>query len=544
VNVLDWLVIFLYFAGIVGFAAYCGRGQKNAHDYFLAGRKIKWWQSGVSTMATQLSAVSFVSAPAFVALKSGGGLKWLAYEFAVPFSLVLVMAVMIPVLHRKNHISIYAYLEDRFDPGVRALVSILFLLGRGCATGVALLAGGLILSTALSISTVSAILLIGIITLVYDVLGGIRIVVLSDVVQMIIIIAGLGLCLGIAWHLVGWDAAWAALPLERTKILHFDQWGLSPAATYGFWPMLVGGFFLYASYYGTDQSQVQRELTVENIDDVKKSLVLNALGRFPVVLLYVVMGVFVGAAFTMPGQMNAVAACLNMDSASLSHTLARDPDRMVPMFIMTFLPHGVIGLILVAIMAALMSSLDSGINSLSAVTMKDIYQRYVNKQATERHYLMSSKIITLLWGVFCVVFAILLSASGQATRQTTIVVINAVGSMLYGPVLAAFVIGMFSRTVTPATVKTAVVAGLFANITLWKLTDISWMWWNVSGFAVPVIVAIVGTLFSKMPAPQALSDSRLALQEKTGIDWNRIYGALSLYAVLIIGAAWVVERIG
>ena len=110
--------------------------------------------------------------------------------------------------------------------------------------------------------------------------------------------------------------------------------------------------------------------------------------------------------------------------------------------------------------------------------------------------------------------------------------------------LAAFVIGMFSRTVTPATVKTAVVAGLFANITLWKLTDISWMWWNVSGFAVPVIVAIVGTLFSKMPAPQALSDSRLALQEKTGIDWNRIYVALSLYAVLIIGAAWVVERIG
>ena len=543
-NVLDWLVIFLYFAGIVGFAAYCGRGQKNAHDYFLAGRRIKWWQSGASTMATQLSAVSFVSAPAFVALKPGGGLKWLAYEFAVPFALILVMSVIIPVLHKRNHVSIYMYLEERFDPGVRALVSILFLLGRGLATGVALLAGGLILSTALSISTMSAILLIGVITLVYDVLGGIRIVVLSDVVQMTIIIVGLGLCLGIAWHLVGWDAAWAALPLDRTRILLFNQWGLTPQTTYGFWPMLVGGFFLYASYYGTDQSQVQRELTVENIDDVKKSLVLNALGRFPVVLFYIVMGVFVGAVFTMPDKITAIAANMNLNSALLNQVLTKDPDRMVPMFIMTFLPHGIVGLILVAIMAALMSSLDSGINSLSAVTMKDIYQRYVNKQATERHYLMSSKIITLLWGVFCVVFAILLSASGQATRQTTIVVINAVGSMLYGPVLAAFVIGMFSRTVTPATVKTAVVAGLFANITLWKLTDISWMWWNVSGFAVPVIVAIVGTLFSKMPAPQALSDSRLALQEKTGIDWNRIYGALSLYAVLIIGAAWVVERIG
>ena len=170
---------------------------------------------------------------------------------------------------------------------------------------------------------------------------------------------------------------------------------------------------------------------------------------------------------------------------------------------------------------------------LSAVTMKDIYQRYVKKQATERHYLISSKIITFIWGIFCIMFAILLSASGQATRQTTIVVLNAVGSMLYGPVLAAFIIGMFSRTVAPATVKTAVIAGLPANISLWQFTDISWMWWNASGFIVPVIAAIVGTLFVKIPVPQATSDSRIALQEQSGINWKKRYALIALYAVLI-----------
>ena len=179
-NYLDWLIIFLYIAGIIAFAVYLSRSQSDTQDYYLAGRKIKWWQSGASTMATQLSAISFVSAPAFVALKAGGGLKWLSYEFAVPLALILVMAVILPVLHQNKYISIYEYLEQRFDSGTRTLVSVLFQLGRGLATAVAVLAGGIILSTAIGISIFYAILLIGLVTLLYDVLGGIRVVILSD----------------------------------------------------------------------------------------------------------------------------------------------------------------------------------------------------------------------------------------------------------------------------------------------------------------------------------------------------------------------------
>jgi len=122
-NILDWLVIVLYLAVIVGIAVYLTRSQRNTHDYYLAGRRLKWWQSGASTMATQLGAISFVSAPAFVAIKDGGGLKWLCYEFSVPLALILVMAVVIPSLHRRSYVSIYEYLEERFDAGTRSLVS-------------------------------------------------------------------------------------------------------------------------------------------------------------------------------------------------------------------------------------------------------------------------------------------------------------------------------------------------------------------------------------------------------------------------------------
>ena len=156
-NYWDWMVIIIYVAVIIGIALLLTRSQRNIRDYYLAGKKIKWWQSGVSTMATQLGAISFISAPAFVALKEGGGLKWLGYEFGVPLGLILVMAIIIPILHRGNFISIYEYLGKRFDNTTRSLVSFLFLLGRGLATGVAVLAGGIILSTALSISTTSII---------------------------------------------------------------------------------------------------------------------------------------------------------------------------------------------------------------------------------------------------------------------------------------------------------------------------------------------------------------------------------------------------
>ena len=384
-NSLDWVIIAVYMAALLGMALSLNRNQNDVQDYYLAGRRIRWWQSGVSTMATQLSAISFVSAPAFVALKQGGGLKWLSYEFGVPLGLIAVMALIIPALHRGNFISIYEYLEERFDEGTRILISGLFQLARGLATAVAVLAGGIIASSATGMSITSAILLIGVITILYDIIGGIGIVIQSDVLQMGIVVLGLLIVGGTAWSWVGWTGAWSALEPGRLQILDFRNLGLSAGGQYGFWPMLIGGMFLYASYYGCDQSQVQRELTVPSVEDVRKSLLLNALGRYPVVLLYCAVGVLVGAAVSQPGALSTIASATGSDPAAVAEILRQSPDRLVPLFILSYLPHGVIGLIFVAILAALMSSLDSALNSLSAVTIRDIYQKRIRPGADEGH---------------------------------------------------------------------------------------------------------------------------------------------------------------
>ncbi len=544
-NFIDWLVIIFYLGLVVGIALVITRSQKSTEDYYLGGRKIKWWQSGASTMATQLGAVSFVSAPAFVAIKDGGGLKWLCYEFGVPLALIPVMAVIIPVLHRHHYVSIYEYLEKRFDSGTRTLVSILFQLGRGLATAVAVLAGGLVLSTALSISTPAAILLVGVITVIYDAIGGIKVVILSDFLQMIIIIVGILICGLAAIYLTGWDSGLASMSPQRYEIFDFQHWGFNSEGAYAFWPMLIGGFFLYISYYGTDQSQVQRELSVGNVDDVRKSLLVNALGRYPLVLAYCFMGIFIGAIFAQPHTLAQVGESLGIGAGQVGDILKNDPDRMVPMFILSFLPHGVIGFIFVAIMAALMSSLDSGLNSLSAVTMKDFYQKYIKPDAHERHYLIASKVITFLWGIFCVSAALAFYEFGEATRQTTIVLINAVGSMLYGPILAAFLLGMSTTRTGPQSIKMGILAGIIVNFYLWLFTSISWLWWNFTGFVTAVIFSF---LYNRLLDFRMHDIPRTTLlrhvEERSSIPWTRIYALVAVYFIFILFITYMIELWG
>ncbi len=540
---LDWIVISIYFAALLWFAWYLGRGQRTAGSYYLADRKIPWWQSGFSTMATQLGAISFVSAPAFVAMKEGGGLKWLGYELGVPIGILIVMLFILPILHSRQYISIYEYLEERFDSGTRTLVSILFQLGRGLATAVTVLAGGLIISTAIpSLTTLEAILVIGAITVLYDMMGGIKVVIVSDFLQMMIIIVGIAVCGYAAFSLVGWHTTWATISPERLKILDFSNWGVVKGQDYGFWPLLFGGIFLYASYYGTDQSQVQRELSVGGVRDVRRSLILNAFGRFPVVLSYCLMGVFVGAVFLKPDTLSTIAHALGSDAASIQQALSKSPDRMVPMFILTFLPVGVVGFLFVAILSAMMSSLDSAINSLSAVTMRDFYKRFLKPEASDRHYLLISKFFTVMWGAFCVVAAALFAIAPDATRETTIVLINAVGSLLYGPILAAFLLGILTKRVQAGAVKLGVVAGITGNVLLWRFTPISWLWWNVAGFIVSWTVAYAASYVSVSEQAIARINEKLVLVPlRTHEGWKITDTLVVLYLFVIIGLSLLIQ---
>lgn len=532
-GLLDFILVGLYVAFLVWLGLHLNRRQESPEDYYLGGRKIRWWASGLSTMATQLGTISFVSAPAFVALKpveDGGGLGWLAYEFGVPLALIFTMAVLIPTYHRARVISIYEYLRKRFDASTQVFVSLLFQLSRGLAAGVAVYTIGFVV--AIFFGEVEPgrvwpyVIAVGVVTVLYDALGGIRAVIWSDVVQMSIILMGIVILTYEAYTELGSFAplfqVYAHDP-ERFRILQ-PGWGYGSGQTYAFWPMLLGGFFLYISYYGCDQSQVQRELSVGGTDDVKRSLLLNAFGRFPVVFFYSVMGLFIGSlALLRPGFRGLIPA---------GH-----PDWMVPLFIVNYLPAGLVGLLFIAVLAAGMSSLDSALNSMSASTMRDIYQPYLRPNASTRHYLLASKLFTVFWGVVTIVFAFFVPYLGD----TVIEAINKVGSLLYAPIFAAFFLGILTRWATPLGVKAGVSAGILANLYLWLgVPELSWLWWNVAGIVVAVVTAFVVSK-SRPVEPQTVP---LEAESPARVNWPLRYGLIAVYFVGIIAfCAWLQGRV-
>ncbi len=520
-NLLDWAIIAFYIAGLIAFSIFLSRGQQDTEDYFLGGRNLPWWAIALSTMATQLSAISFISAPAFVAVRPGGGLIWLGYEFAVPLAMIFIMIVILPFLHRNHIVSIYEYLEHRFDPGTRTLISLIFQISRALATGVGVYAIAIVFSVTVGMNLWVTILIIGVVAMVYDTLGGIKAVIFTDVVQMGILMIGILVCSGYAlYHVGGWSEALAAVPSERWQSIDWGH-GFGDGADFGFWPLLLGGFFLYVSYYGCDQSQVQRELSARNEDDLKKSLFFNGIFRFPVVLGYCLMGLLIGS-------------LLLQDSAFAAEVSQSAPDYLVPMFIMRYLPHGIIGVLAVAIFAAAMSSLDSALNSLSAASYKDIYERYFQTQSPQAA-LRTSKILTLFWGVFCTGFAFFVgSISG-----TVIEAINKIGSAFYGPVLATFLLGIMTRTAVASAVKWGILLGVGTNLAFWlALPQVSWLWWNLIGFAITFgfgygISSLLGQgKLERTPYELTLAQGLPETWSKR--NWKPAYVFLGCYFVFIV----------
>jgi len=524
-NYLDWLVIAIYIVLLIALSAYLSRKQGNVDDYYLGGRTIPWWAIGVSTMATQLGAISFISAPAFVALKPGGGLRWLGYEFAVPIAMVFVMIFIIPVIHRARIVSLYEYLEERFDASTRSIVSSIFQISRALATGVGIYAIGIVLSAIWDVPLVPTILAIGFLTIIYDVLGGIKAVVYTDVIQMFILTLGILICGFTAYFLIGgWENVFVGFDRERLQILNMSAHGFGDGEDYSFWALVIGGFFLYVSYYGCDQSQIQREMSAKTVDDAKKSLMFNGIARFILVSAYLGMGLLIGAyAF----QNEAFMDLIPKDRV----------DYMVPIFILNYLPHGLIGFIVVALLAAFMSSLDSSINSLSAATMRDIYQRYIKPDGDDKHNFMMSKVLTIFWGVVCTGFAFLVGS----ISDTVIEAINKVGSLFYGPVLAAFVLGLlFSRT-NATGAKLGVVVGVAVNFILWiGFPEVSWLWWNASGSISAILVGYVWSYFS---SPARTLPASLTVHIASDAHWRWRYVFMIVYFFFIIIASYILERI-
>ena len=537
-ELLDWTVVAIYLAGMVFMSYWLGRKQTDMESYYLGGNKLNWWSIGISTMATQCSTNSLLGAPAFIITV---GLLWLQYEFALPYAMIVIMLFLLPFYRKLNLVSVYEYLEMRFGVGARTLLSVMFQLLRAFATGVTVYGISIVLQEIVGLPFFWAVVILGVVTIIYDMLGGMEAVVWSDVIQMAVLYLGIVLCVYYSVEAVGGlDAVFQLFPrtgetiarftgtstgFQGFKAVDFSGHGFGDGKTFGFLPMLLGGFFLYVSYYGTDQTQVQRELSSKDCDDTNMSLMFNGFFRFPLVLTYCFMGVCIGAYI--------------VENPSFLESL-RAGDRMeynlaVPKFVLAKLPHGIIGLVIVALFSAAMSSLDSTINSLSATSMKDIYERFFVKGELEPgKQLVVSRLFTVFWGVLCVTFSFFVGGISNSIIES----VNKIGSLANGPILAMFLLGILTRRANQAGAVVGLLAGFASNLALWVFAPaVSWMWWNVIGCLVAMAVGYAVSLAGS-PVEQDLE----GLVYRRGVEkefdykrnWPRYWAIMALYGVFMV----------
>jgi len=542
---LDWVVMFGWLTFIVSYGLYRGRGSSTTNKYMLAGRSMPWYAMGLSIMATQASAVTFISTTgqAYV-----DGMRFVQFYFGLPLAMIILSATAVPIFHRTKVYTAYEYLEIRFDAKTRALVSGIFLIERGLAAGVSLYAPSVALSVIFGWPARLTTLLIGLLIVTYTVTGGIKAITWADVQQMMLILCALVLALGIALHLLPQgvsflDAVRLAGASGRLNVVnpHFD-----PNDQYNLWSGLIGGMFLALAYFGCDQSQVQRYLTGKSVAHSRLSLIFNAAAKIPMQFFILFIGavVFVFFNFVRPPLLfNPVAmqkleksnragnltlrfdqafekrkaAALDYLSATHASDEAREHDSVnryraaqsemkavhdeaeklsekdtnyvFLTFVTKYLPIGVVGLIIAVIFSAAMSSTSGEINSLATVTVIDIYRRHIKKNASDRHYLTASRIATAFWGLYAVGFAQFGGSFGALIEA-----VNKVGSFFYGGLLGVFMLAFFFKNVTANGAFWGVIAGEVAIFAVKIFTDTAFLWFNVIG---PLVVVAVGLLVSQ-----------------------------------------------
>jgi SSS family transporter len=519
-NGLDYIIVIIYSAGFLALG-YVFKQQSNKQDYFLGGRSFGWFPLSLSVMATQLSAISFISAPAFVGMREGGGMQWLSYEFAVPLAMIFLGAYLIPTLYKSNVVSIYEFLEKRFSRSTRLLLSLVFQVSRAFATSVMIYAIALILSNVMYIPFWMTVLGIGLITIVYSIQGGMKAVVYGDMIQMIILFVGIIICFGYGLsYLGGWSEFTAAVDKDRLTAVDFGSLGFTSGDSFGFWPMVIGGFFLYASYYGTDQSQVQRLLSASSMGTVKKTILYNGILRFPITLSYCVMGLVLGT--------------FAMSNPEFSSLIPKDkPDLLIPIFIRDYLPHGVIGILIVAVLSAAMSSLSSAVNSLSAVTTEDFIAHGRNLEHGQ--YVRYSRITAFFWGVVCIILAFY---TGNIAA-TVIEAINKIGSVFFGPILGTFLAAVQFRKIHARGINVGLITGVGVNIYLWLVVgdNIFWFWWNAIG---AVVTLSVGFLMSLLLNPGDKTKKQFITMDETSFLSKDTF-ILITYFIFIVGVSLTVS---
>ena len=544
---VDWLVVIAYIGWIVIDGLRRSKGTDKVDGYFLANRSLPWWAVGLSVMATQMSAVTIVGTTGLGYLS---GLRFVQFYFGLPLAMVILSLTVVPFFTRARVYTAYEYLERRFDVRVRSLASCLFLVGRAASLGVTLAAPAVVMSAILGWTLPVTVLVICVPMIVYTTLGGVQAVAWTDVKQMFIVVFGMLAAVGILLHgILQHVGLTQALGLAgATGRLNAVDFSINLNERYTFWSGMIGGLFLMLSYFGCDQSQVQRYLTAKSIDEARHSLLMSAYVKIPLQLLILGSGVlvFVFYLFQPPPMLfnraydtrvassprGAEYAALQQafdaeidarreaatrdDRAAFAASDARvrdirakavaavkdatgdetynDVNYVFPTFITTRMPIGLVGLMIAAIFAAAMSASGGELNALATATIIDFYRRHFVKVASEAHYLLVSKLATVFWGLFaCVV------ANRAANQGSLIEVVNRYGSFVYGSLLGVFILAILTRRATARGAFYGLIAGMIAVLTVAiELPWIEFLWHNLIG---AVVVVAVGMAISFTERP-------------------------------------------
>ncbi|MBZ5611011.1 MAG: sodium:solute symporter [Acidobacteriia bacterium] len=542
---LDWLVMFTWLTFIVSYGIYRGRGSTTVDKFMLAGKSMPWYAMGLSIMATQASAITFISTTgqAYV-----DGMRFVQFYFGLPLAMLVLSATAVPIFHRSGVYTAYEYLERRFDGKTRALVSAIFLLQRGLAAGLSLYAPAVVLSIVLGWPDRLTAVLMGVLVVTYTAYGGIKAVTWADVPQMALIFCGLVIALVMAIHRLPGDISFrdavslaGAAGRLNAVTFHFD-WN----DRYNVWSGLIGGMFLALAYFGCDQSQVQRYLSGKSIEQSRLSLIFNAMAKIPMQFFILFIGAMVFVFFVFVKQpvlfqpvelerlhgdarlpaieqryeqafaerkeaaqqyvqaeragdkvarqanvlrFQRAERALNEAHAAGEQLVGKDFDDtnyIFLSFVTRYVPAGLVGLLIAVIFSAAMSSTSGEINSLATVSVIDIYRRHINRSASDHHYLTASRVATVFWGIFAVGFA-------QYGRNfgALIQAVNIVGSLFYGGLLGVFVLAFFFKSVGPNGAFFGVIAGEAAIFAANYFTRVSFLWFNVIGCVVVVGVGLV-----------------------------------------------------
>jgi SSS family transporter len=488
---IDLVVIVAYMAGVTAFGWYFGRQQKNIRDYFLSDREVPWWALAGSIVATETSTVTFIGVPAFAFAANvrgeGGNFTFMQLVAGYMIGRLIIVALFIPLYFKGELFTVYQVLDKRFGGQVKRTAASLFLTTRSLADGIRLFSTAIVLVALTGWSYPKSILIIGIVTIVYTYLGGMSAVIWTDVIQLVIYLAGALVAAAVLLARIpgGWGEV-VAVGHEFHKFQLFD-FTFAIARSYTFWAGVIGGAFLTTATHGTDQLMVQRYLCSKNARQAAGALLASGVIVFAQFVLFLLIGVMLFAFYKhfpiLPAEVAARA------------------DRVFPHFIVTQLPHGIVGLVIAAIFAAAMSTLSSSLNSSAATSLTDFYQPLFARDRSDAHYLTISRGLTAMWGVVQIGVAI----AAIAMQQRVVDAVLSIASFTNGPILGLFFLGSLTRRVGRVGALAGVVAGVAVMSYVWARLQVSWQWYVLIGSTVTFVAGYLTSLVfePRYAVPQA-----------------------------------------